>query len=164
MKIFILTLSFLLEGVFSAFLPANSIFYALLSLVALIIVYPYYNGKVNNYYITAFIYGFMYDLIYTNTIVFNAFLFLLISNIIVRLDRVLSFNYVNLCLTIIICIVIFRSLSYGALLMTGNLNFNFDEYLNSILNSLLITIIYGILLRVVTNLISKKFKIKKYRN
>ena len=96
MKEAILIISFILDGIFSNFLPSNSIFNSLFTLVSLIIVYPYFNGNRHDYYKYAFILGLAYDLIYTDTVIFYAFVFLSVSFIISRFMLVLANNYLNI--------------------------------------------------------------------
>ena len=125
MKIFILVFSFLLDGIISYLLPINSLFLPLCSLVSLIIIYPYFNGNKKDYYKYTFLFGFLYDLIYTDTLVFYAFLFLFMAFIITKLTLVLSDNYLNLVLITVILIILFRFISYILIFITGNISFDY---------------------------------------
>ena len=76
-------ISFLLDGVLSNFLNYMlgdiSIFNPLLTIVAIIMIYPYFKKDENKYLITSFILGFLYDLFYTNLLFTDAILFLLLA-------------------------------------------------------------------------------------
>ena len=122
MKIVILIVSFILESVMSNFFPVNSFFASLFSLTALIVIYPLFDGDNFKYFRYAFLLGFAYDLIYTDTIIFQAFLFLIIAYLVTILRKMLSDNLLNLVIVTLICIASYRTINYFALVITGNLN------------------------------------------
>ncbi len=157
----VLIISFILDSIISNFVPLHSIFMPLFILMALIIVYPYFNGNKARYYTTTFLTGLFYDLIYTNTIVIHAFLFLIIAFVITRLNLLLANNYVNVGIMAIICIIIYRSIAYGLLLITANIAFDWHTWFTSIYSSLLLNILYVIGVFILTDKISLKFKIHR---
>jgi len=83
--------------------------------------------------------------------------------IITKMVVVLSDNYINLIITAIICVIIYRFLEYGLLLMTGNMVWNFSYLLASIYNSLILNIIYSALSSMIISFISMKLKAKRRR-
>lgn len=157
MKELILIISFLLDGVISNYLPVNGIFASLFTLVSLIIVYPYFSGDKRSYYKYAFILGLAYDLIYTDTMIFYAFLFLLLAFIITKFMLVLNDNYLNIVIITIVSIVIFRSITYVLMVITGNVSFNYHLWFKGIYSSILVNIIYALILL----FISARFNIRK---
>ena len=160
MAIAILIISFLLDGVLSNYLPLN--YAPLFSIVGLIISYDFTNEK-NKYYISAFILGICYDLIYTNTFIFYGCLFMFIAFIITHISKLLNSNYLNLALSSIICTTVFRTITFFSLFLTGNINLNFIVLYRSIYRSLIVSIIYGIILKLIVSLIDNfKKKRKKY--
>ena len=161
MKLFILITSFLLDGIVSNYLPLNGIWNQLFTITSLIIVYPYFNGNKREYYKYSFILGIFYDLIYTDTIIFNAFMFLLMARIIVKLASVLSDTYINLLIITLMLIIVYRSVTYILMVITGNLIFDYHSLFKGIYNSILVNIIFVITMPLITKFISKKFKIKK---
>lgn len=161
MKAIIIIISFILESILSNFLPINSIFYTLLTLLSLILIYPYCNGKSNLYLKYCFFTGLAYDLIYTDTLILNAFIFTFIGFIITRLNLLLSNNCVNDSIMALIVIVIYRIVCYGILLVTANTTLNLMFLLKSIYSSILINIIYVVLGFIICDKISKKFKIRR---
>jgi len=87
----------------------------------------------------------------------------MIYYILILLVVVLSDNYINLIITAIICVIIYRFLEYGLLLMTGNMVWNFSYLLASIYNSLILNIIYSALSSMIISFISMKLKAKRRR-
>ena len=162
MVIAVLIISFILDSLISNFLPLNSLFAPLFTVVSLIIIYPYFtnHNHKGNYLLTCFITGVFYDLIYTNTII-HGFLFLVIGFIIMKLNLILSNNYVNVAIMAIIIIIIYRIIAYGLLLITDNLSFNILVLLKSIYSSLIANIIYVVLAFIITDKIATKLKIHR---
>jgi rod shape-determining protein MreD len=157
----ILIVSFFLEGIYSCFISSDGIFISLFSLVSLIIVYPYFNKKNSSYYKCCFLTGLFYDLVYTDTIVFNAFIFTLMGFIIVKMNNIISNSYINSAIMSIIVIVLYRCIVYAFLIITDNYTFTFDILLKGIYTSLLANIIYATLSFIITDFCSTKLKIKK---
>lgn len=157
----VLIISFILDSLISNFIPLNSIFMPLFTLMSLIIIYPYFNNHKTKYLLVCFVTGLFYDLIYTNTIVIHAFLFLVIGFIIIRLNLILSNNYLNVAIMAIIIIIIYRIIAYGLLLITANIDFNFMTLLKSIYSSLILNLIYVVLTFIITDQIATKLKIRR---
>ena len=147
----ILIISFLLDGVLSNYFSLDGIFIPLFSLIGLVVSYGYFNSDNSKFYIIGFVLGLCYDLIYTDTFVFYASLFLFISFIIVKISKVLASNYLNLIIVSVICIVLFRIITYMLLVITGNVVFNFDSLYRGIYSSIIINIIYGFIVKFICN-------------
>lgn len=156
MKIVILIVSFILESVMSNFFPVNSFFASLFSLMALIVIYPLFDGDNFKYFRYAFLLGFAYDLIYTDTIIFQAFLFLIIAYLVTILRKMLSDNLLNLIIVTLICIASYRTINYFALVITGNLDFNLLTWIASIYNSIILNVIYCLIIGWVVNRVMRK--------
>lgn len=158
----IMILSFLLDGVLTNFLPylVNDLSYftPLLTLVSIILIYPFYKKDERKYFITVFILGLLYDLFYTNLLFFDAVLFTLIALINKRIQKRMSFNAMNLLGETILIIVSYELLT-GILLFTYNIvpvtiYKVFYKIIHSIvLNVLYVEGIYGII-----KIIPKKYK------
>ena len=161
MVIAVIIISFILDSIISNFISLNSLFMPLFTLMSLIIIYPYFNGNIKRYFITCFVTGLCYDLIYTDTIIIHAVLFLIIGFIIVKLNQFFSNNYLNVMVMAVICIIIYRFMAYNLLLITANVSFNVLALVKSIYQSLILNLIYIVLLFMITDQISFKFKIKK---
>lgn len=157
----VIIVSFLLDGIFSNFISLDSNFNALFSLMSLIIVYPYFNKKNSFFLKICFLTGFFYDFVYTDTIIFNAFIFLLIGIIIIKLNELLGNNPLNNSLMAVIIISLFRCTTYFFLTLTANVITSKEVLLDAITSSLLSNIIYIIIIFIITDNISKKLKIRK---
>ena len=79
LSIIILIIAFISDGVLSNFLPYLpndlSLFTPLLTLTSLLLIYPLYRKEKLKYYAISIIFGFLYDLFYTNLLFFNAIIF-----------------------------------------------------------------------------------------
>lgn len=159
MKTVILIISFLLEGIISNFVPINGFLVPLFTLVTLIVIYPLFNEH-GEYYKYAFVTGFLYDLFYTDTIIFHAIIFCFMAFIITRLNLVFSDNYINVLIIMIVCILTYRVITYGLLVLVSSTPFNFVTLIFSILKSLIINLIYSALIFFVIKKFSKKNKYK----
>ena len=73
--IIILICSFFLDGILSNFLPYMvgdlSIFTPMLTIVSLIVVYPFFIKKERYYFISCFVLGICYDFMYTNLLFYT---------------------------------------------------------------------------------------------
>lgn len=157
MKVIILIVSFLLEGVISNFVPINGFMAPLFTLVSLIVIYPLFDD-VSEYYKYVFVTGLVYDLFYTDTIIFHAIIFCFMAFIITRMNLVLSDNYINFLIIMAICILIYRTFTYSLLVLVSSVSFSFIALILSILKSLIINLIYSAILFFVLKKVRKKSK------
>ena len=157
MKVIILIISFLLEGVISNFVSINGFMAPLFTLVSLIVIYPLFDD-VSEYYKYVFVTGLVYDLFYTDTIIFHAIIFCFMAFIITRMNLVLSDNYINFLIIMAICILIYRTSTYSLLVLVSSVSFSFIALILSILKSLIINLIYSAILFFVLKKVRKKSK------
>ena len=157
MKVIILRISFLLEGVISNFVSINGFMAPLFTLVSLIVIYPLFDD-VSEYYKYVFVTGLVYDLFYTDTIIFHAIIFCFMAFIITRMNLVLSDNYINFLIIMAICILIYRTFTYSLLVLVSSVSFSFIALILSILKSLIINLIYSAILFFVLKKVRKKSK------
>lgn len=163
MIICVLIVSFLLDGIVSNYVAINGIMVPLFSLIGLIVSYEYFTFDKEEFYKYAFVLGLCYDLIYTDTLVFYAFLFMSLSFIIINISKVLTNNYFGLILVSLICIILFRCVTYFFLIITGNAIFNINNLYKGIYSSLLINLVYGIIVKIICDfIVSSKLRRKKY--
>lgn len=163
MIVSILLISFLMDGIVSNYVHLNGFLVPLFSLIGLIVSYDFFTLDREEFYKYAFILGLCYDLIYTDTFVFYAFLFSLMAFIIIQISKVLTNNYFGLIVLSLICIIIFRSVTYLLLVITGNVIFDINILFKGIYNSILINIIYGIIVKFICDrIISYKKKKRKF--
>lgn len=157
MKALILVISFLLEGIISNFVPINGFLVPLFTLTALIIIYPLFD-EASDYYKYAFVTGLIYDLFYTDTVLFHAIIFCFMAFLISRLNLVLSDNYINVLVIMAICILIYRVITYSFLVLVSSISFDFIALILSVLKSLIINLIYSAIIFFVVKKLQKKYK------
>lgn len=158
----ILLISFILQGMLSNFINIDtSIFNLLLPIIALIITYPFFCKNLSRYLIYAGIYGFLYDLIYTDTLILYAGLFVIIAFIISLLNIIFSNNIINIGFISGLVIIIYRIISYTILVIINYIPFDMNLLFHSIYSSLVINILYAIILYFISDKISYKYHIEK---
>ena len=157
----ILFISFYLEAITTNFININTHFFnPLFSFITIIFIYPLFNNNYK-YYKTCFIYGFIYDLVYTDTIFMHAIIFLLIGILISKSLNYFSNNIINLVLITLISLIIYRLVNYILICIVSEYTFKIRELLNSITSSILINSIYSVILYLV---LKKKYKNITYSN
>lgn len=155
-------LSFFLESIISNFIPLDSHFFVpLLSLMSLILIYPYFNGEKEDYIKVSALMGFLYDVVFTDTLLLNLVLFILIGLFICFLNRLFSTNFFSIVLVSVLVIIAYRFMNYGILCLSGLFEFQMIRFIDSILCSLLLNVIYVILLYFITDFLAKKYRIRK---
>lgn len=161
MKYLVLVISLLLEAIFSNIVSLNSLFIPLFLITSLVIIYPYFCKKNINFFLVCLISGFLYDLIFADSLFINTLSFSFAGIIII-----LGYSYVNYSIyssnilnTIVI--ILYRIISYLLLCIIGYTTFNENILLSGISSSLILNIIYGLILYLVIDMISKIFVIKR---
>lgn len=164
MKLALITLivSFLLDGIVSNFVSLNTNFFnPLFSLVAIILVYPFFNKNDNNYLKIVSIMGLFYDFVYTDMMVLNLALFFVLGLLIKYFYSVFTENIINNVIWLVIIIVFYRLIAYLILVLAGYLPFDIDILFKSIYSSLILNIIYCLFVYYFLDYLSYKFKIRK---
>lgn len=154
-------ISLLLESIISNFFSTlNSIFIPLFCIVALIILFPYFT-RVSSYLIICFIYGLFYDILFSNFLFLNAFLFFLIGMIMTVLYHIWSEHIISILLFTFLSIIIYKI--FYTFLLSIILKIQWDSIIcfKTIASSLILNFIYAFLLYFVTEFFQKKWKIYK---
>lgn len=157
---FILIFSFLLEGAFSNIVPKDSIFIPLFFLTSISLLYPYFKSKKVNFFITCFICGIFYDIIFCNSEFINALSFTLCGGVIILGYNYLTYNIISSNFINIIALIMYRTITYAILCILSFASFDVISLLEAIYSSLLANIIYGIFIYLIISILSKIFKIK----
>lgn len=162
MIIFISMFSFFLDGILSKYISGNSLFLPLLTIVSLVIIYPYFNNNDYRYYKYIAILGFLYDIAYMNTVFYNFFIFIILGFINVFIKYYVSDRlHINVLITVLL-IVVYRFINYAFINIIGN-NLKFSYFFESVYSSLILNIFYCISIYLITDWYSKKYKIIKSR-
>lgn len=162
LPIIIMTISLLLDGLLTNYLPflVNdlSFFTPLFTLISIFIIYPLYRKKEKKYFISIFILGILYDLLYTNLLFFNAVLFVFIGFIIRLIIKNFELSYMKIILYIVIVVVSYESLTLFFLGIFNIIPVSINRLIYKITHSLLINIIYGEILFIIIKILPKKYK------
>ena len=157
-----MTISLLLDGLLTNYLPflVNdlSFFTPLFTLISIFIIYPLYRKKEKKYFISIFILGILYDLLYTNLLFFNAVLFVFIGFIIRLIIKNFELSYMKIILYIVIVVVSYETLTLFFLGIFNIIPVSINRLIYKITHSLLINIIYGEILFIIIKILPKKYK------
>ena len=158
----ILLISIVLYGLLSNFLPflvnGLSLFTPMLTVIAIFMIYPFFRKKEKNYFITIFIVGMIYDLLYTNLVFFNGVLFLIIGFISLEIYKNFEISYLKLIIYLILIISAYEILTGIILLVFNMVPVTLYKVLYKITHSLILNIVYGELIYLIINLIPKKYR------
>ena len=158
----ILIISVYLDGLLSLFLPyipgQLSIFTPMLTIVSLLIIYPLYRKKEKKYFITLFITGIIYDLLYTNLLFYNGLVFILFGFIIKFIYKNLDVSSIKLIFYEILIIVAYELLISLFILIFNLVPISINEIVYKITHSLLLNLIYSEFLYLVIKIIPKRYK------
>lgn len=143
MSYIIIILSLILDGILSLFSNNNIIFNSLFTLTSLIIIFKYYKSKDNlKYLIIVGMVGLLFDIIYTDTLLFNAGVYLIIGVIITKYFEIFKHNLLNALFLLVITIILYRTFTFLVLANAQIIKLNFYELFKSIYSSLLLNIVY----------------------
>lgn len=160
--IIVLVVSFFLESMVSNFVAMDStLFIPLFTIVSLVIIYPYFKKDHISYLKTAAVLGLFYDIVFTDTLIVNLFLFVFTAWLIQKMNYVLSNNYLNVAIMTMFAIIFYRIVSFGVLILIGYLNFSEFALIKGITSSLLLNVIYAVIVYAITDYFSRKHHIVK---
>lgn len=159
-------ISFILEGFISIYqnytLLNPTIFSTIYTLITLMIVGKYFENF-QRYILIVVIFGLLYDIVYTNTFILNAILFLLICLVSNFISRILSDTVVNANIINLIGIFLYHILSFIILSVIGYSHYSFKLLFIILSRSILMTIIYTIIIYYLSDYLYKKFELKQIR-
>ena len=159
-SIILLIISFLLESFMSIYFPAYyispSIFTTLYTLITLVVIYPYFSNE-KKYYLLLTTFAILLDIVYTSTILLNIVGFFIISLIIKILNNIISYNVFTSCLVSIISVISYHILSFIILTILNINSYSLSNLFTIIYSSILGTIIYSIIVYLVSKILFKKY-------
>ena len=162
MAILIIGISLILDGILTnylPFLPNNlSLFTPLLTITSLVLIYPFYRKQENNYYITLFITGIIYDLFYTNLLFFHAVIFLILGVIIKWIYKNYEITPIRIIIYISIIIICYEFLEGFILYIFQIVPVSIEKILYKIKHSLIINLVWGEIIYGILRIYIKKTK------
>lgn len=161
-SVIILIVSFFLDGILTNFLPYVvgdlSLFTPMITIVALVLIYPFFVKKLKNYFILCFVTGFCYDLMYTNLLFYNGMLFLVLGFITMALYRYIRTSWISIILYVVVIIASYECLNAFIIFSFQLVPITFSKLLYKILHSLLFNIIYAEIIYFIIWLLPNKYK------
>lgn len=158
----ILVCSFFLDGILSNFLPYMvgdlSLFTPMLTIVSLVIVYPFFTKKLRYYFCSCFIVGICYDFMYTNLLFYNAILFTIIGAIVLLLYKYICPNWFSILLFVIIVIGAYECMNAIIISLFQLVPMTFYRLLYKFSHSLLLNLCYAEILYFIIWLLPSKYK------
>jgi len=148
-------ISLILDGIISVY-TNNTMFIPLFTLTSLLITYKNYERKEKIYFIFLSIIGLIYDALYTDIILLNTFVFIIIGLIIKLLNIYLSHKLTSNVVKLLVIIIFYRVITYIILCILNYINFEFIILFKSIYNSIFLNIIYLFIITFIDNKISSK--------
>lgn len=161
-----LIISILLDGFMSNIFPSTissiSYFMTVYTIIALVIIYPYFNNY-KKYYILVVVFGFIFDLMYTSTLLVNIVIFFAITIVIKIFSNILSDNIIMSNIISLICITFYHILSFIILNLVSYSSYSFSLLGSVILHSIIMTIIYTSISYIIIGSIFNRKKIKNIK-
>ena len=158
-SIIYLVISFLLEGIMSNIFPSTlsniSYFTTIYIIISFAIIYPYFDND-KKFFILIFIFGILFDILYTSTIFVNTFIFIIIGIVIKILYNILPGNVFMTNIISYVGIIIYHILSF----ITGYGDYSIILLFNIIIHSIFMTIIYTSISYFTMKFMYNKFDIK----
>ena len=146
MPLILIILSLLLDGYLSTIISSSSYFLPLLTLTTIYLIYPKYSKKIRSYKLIVIIVGLIYDLLYTNLLLFHAVIFYILSLLIIHIYKNYSQTKLTTILSLIILIVVYELLVASIFFIFQVSTITFIKLITKIFKSLLLNIIYALVL------------------
>lgn len=161
-----LLFSFLLQGLYSNFfffLPNNlSFFSATFLLINFVVLYSYFEND-RKFLTLIIIFGLLFDITYSNTLLLNTCIFAFIFYI----NKLFNFFFPSNIFTVnifsFISMIIYNVISFFILKLLQFDSYNYIIIIKVILSNILITILYTSIVYYIINYIYKKLNLKKIR-
>ena len=150
-SIILLIIALFLDGFLSIIIPLNSIFLPLITITTIYIIFPYFKKKEKKYYILSFAVGIIYDLLYTNLLLFHAIIFMIIAYITKYLYTTYEQTKITKVLYQIIIIILSELLTASFLFLFQTTTITFTKIIYKITHSILLNIIYAVSINMVLN-------------
>lgn len=164
MSIVLLIISLLLQGILSLYLPFISNQFTFLSynfiITSLVLIYPIYykKKKISWYYGICIFYGLFFDLLYTNTLVIDSLLFLLIGMLVNILYVKFKENFFNQFIIILLSQITYDLLFYLLLVLFRGISFSVLFLLYQFINTIILNFIYSFLWYIIVSKYKEKIK------
>lgn len=161
--IFYLLFTFVIEGVSSLYISNSlinpSMFITIYTLIALIVIYPYFENKKKYLYILT-IMGILFDIVYTNTFLINVVIFITIYFVNRLVDEILPDNIFIINIKSYLAVILYYSLTYIIIIITGYASYPIGMLFRLYYLCIMMSVIYTTISYVVIKYLTNKFDIK----
>ena len=155
----ILLLSFFLDGIMSNYFTSMSfhisLFNTVYTVIALSCIASYFNNK-KKYILLISLIGLFFDIVYTNTLLLNVFVFIILGLNVILLNSKLPNNILYNTLISLINVFVYYILTYLILIIVNYFNVSINVLLHILICSIIMSIIYSILLTFILNKLDLK--------
>lgn len=162
LPIIIVLISLLLDGFLTNILPYTvenlSLLTPSLTLISILLIYPFYRKKEMKYTTLILITGVIYDLLYTNLLFFNAILFYIVIRIMQYIYKNYEINYFTIIINTIIAITTYEVLQVIIISIYNLYSITLYSLVYKIKSSLLLNIIYAELIYFIISIIPRKYR------
>jgi len=142
-----------LDYLISYFIPSYfnelNLFFPMLTLTFL--VFYFKKNKTKNYLKTVFITGLIYDLLFSYIFLFNTLVFLLFGKILLKIDKLIRYNYVISLFMLIIFIFLYDLILFILVYISGYNVVTINDLIYKFSHSLILNIIFYFLITIIFN-------------
>lgn len=161
-----LIVSFIFQGLISNYLGYTfgdiSIFFTIYVLINLLVLKPFYDDD-NKYILLIVIVGILTDVIYSNLLLSNICIFLVVAYFARIFYSYFPYNMLMVNICNLICISIYHCLSFLVLYMVRYDQCSFMVLIRVLYSSVIMTVVYSSFLYFVFNFFRDKFELKEIK-
>jgi len=166
LSVILLFISFLLQGIASNFLAYTSgnisIFSTVYILITLMLLYPYFENK-KKYLIILVIFGWLMDVVYSNTFLLNISIFYIIYKFNNLFHFFFPYNLVTINVSNVLGVFIYHILSFILLSLLSYDNYSFMMLIKILGCNIVMTVIYTTVSYLVIKIVRQKIELKEVK-
>lgn len=136
----LLLTSLILDGFLSTIIPINSFLRPKLTVTTIYLLYPKYKNNKKIYFIYLVIIGLIYDILYTNILLFHPIVFIILGNFIKYIKD--NYNKTPSLLGLILTIICYEIIIFSLINIFQISKTNIIYLLTLIINSIVLNAIY----------------------
>ncbi len=165
-SIIYIIISFILENIMSNIFVTTlnnvSPFTTIYTIIALVVIYPYFASD-KKYFLLVIIFGFLFDTIYTSTILLNLTIFLVISLLIKTLNNIISDNIIMTNIISLISVATYHILTFIILNIVTSKSYSIILLGKILTHSIIMTIIYTSISYIIIKYLYSRLSIKQIK-
>ena len=165
-SIIYIIISFILENIMSNIFVTTlnnvSPFTTIYTIIALVVIYPYFASD-KKYFLLVIIFGFLFDTIYTSTILLNLTIFLVISLLRKTLNNIISDNIIMTNIISLISVATYHILTFIILNIVTSKSYSIILLGKILTHSIIMTIIYTSISYIIIKYLYSRLSIKQIK-